>query len=480
MDTFLSRYRNLIVLAAILFAQIIALAIQVRRPSDEGETRLIRVWAISAVTPFEKAVVHSQEWVQGLFTNYAYLRGVRRENRELRAEIERMKIEQARFDEDARMARRVQALLGFKEQYVDSTVAAQVIGTSGSEQSRVLYIDKGSSDGIKTDMAVITPTGIVGKIVQVAPEWSQVLPINDQFSGVGAALKDSRLQGILKGAPNGATTLQYIMSDEKVVPGEDVITSGGDRIFPKGLPVGKVVSVAPGKDLFLNIRVIPSSRLDGLEEVLVVTRITEKMPDTKDLGPLRASDILAERLPTVPNKTEVDAAGNAKPGGATPTQPGAAAAGTTAPPAGATTRPPTPGTVVNKPATGATASGTATNKPAGATTTPRTTTAGATNGTTPPVKPKPAGTTPPASAQGGANGAANGTTPPVKVRVVNNYDDSTPAPKKTKPAASDSTTTAPESKPAAPEPAPTTQSEPPPASTQPPSTSPPAGAQPQP
>jgi rod shape-determining protein MreC len=87
----------------------------------------------------------------------------------------------------------------------------------------------------------------VGKIAQVFPDSAQVLPINDQFSGVGAALKDSRLQGILKGAPNGATTLQYIMSDEKVVPGEEVITSGGDRIFPKGLPVGKVVSASPAR-----------------------------------------------------------------------------------------------------------------------------------------------------------------------------------------------------------------------------------------
>jgi len=350
MDTFLGRYKNLIVLAAILFAQIIALAVQVRRPTDQGDTRLIRIWAISAVAPLEKAVVHSQEWVQSLWTNYVYLHGVRRENRELLAEIERMKIEDARLSEDALMARRVQALLGFKEQYVDSTVAAQVIGTSGSDQSRILYIDKGSNDGIKPDMAVITPTGIVGKIVQAAPEWSQVLPINDQFSGVGAALKDSRLQGILKGAPNGATTLQYIMSDEKVTPGERVITSGGDRIFPKGLPVGTVASVAPGKDLFLNIRVIPAARLDQLEEVLVVTKITEKMPDAKDLGPLRASDILAERLPSVPNKAEVDAAGNAKPAGATPV-PGAAGNASAAGANGTISRTPASATTGTKPAT---------------------------------------------------------------------------------------------------------------------------------
>jgi rod shape-determining protein MreC len=399
MDTFLGRYRNLLVLAAILFAQIIGLALQVRRPTDAGETRLIRLWAVSAVTPIESAVIHSQEWVGNLWTTYIYLHGVRRENRELRAEIGQMKIEEARLSEDARMARRIQSLLAFKEQYIDSTIAAQVIGTSGSDQSRVLYIDKGSNDGITTDMAVITPGGIVGKIAQVFPDSAQVLPINDQFSGVGAALKDSRLQGILKGAPNGATTLQYIMSDEKVVPGEEVVTSGGDRIFPKGLPVGRVISSEPGKDLFLNIRVIPSARLDQLEEVLVVTKITEKMPDAKDLGPLRASDILAERLPTVPNKTEVDAAGNAKPGSTSGTTSAATGTGTgTGTAAGTAAHPAAPGNGTGKPVVGAT---TIPNKPAGAANASPT---AATNGT---VKPK--ATTP-------ANGGAAGTT----VKPANN------------------------------------------------------------
>jgi rod shape-determining protein MreC len=345
MDTILGRYKNLIVLAAILFAQIIALAMQVRSPAAEGETRLIRVWATAAVTPFEKAVVHTQKWAHDKWDGYLYLRHVDKENQELRAEIDRMKLEQARLAEDANMARRIQTLLAFKEQYVESTIAAQVIGTSGSEQSRVLFIDKGSNDGVKADMAVITPTGVVGKIVQVFPGSSQVLPINDQLSGVGAALKAMRLQGILKGAPNGTTTLQYIMSDEPVKPGEEVITSGGDRIFPKGLPIGTVASVEPGKDLFLNIRVIPSARLDRLEEVLVVTKIQEKLPDAKDLGPIRASDILSERLPGVPATQTVDAAGNAAgtaggagnpdqanvPAGATAVKPGTATSPITTP-----------------------------------------------------------------------------------------------------------------------------------------------------
>lgn len=337
MDTFFGRFKNVVFLAAIVFAQVIGLAVQVKRASQEGDTRLIRVWAVGSVTPLEKGIVHAQHWVRGLWSNYLFLHNVRKENAELRRQIDQMKLDDVRLNEDAQMARRVQALLAFKEQYIDTTVAAQVIGTSGSEQSRILYIDKGSNDGIRNDMAVITPTGIVGKVVQVFGDSAQVLPINDQLSGVGAALKDSRLQGILKGAPNGATTLQYIMSDEKVVPGEEVVTSGGDHIFPKGLPVGKVSDVQPGKDLFLNIRVIPAARLDQLEEVLVVTKMVEKPPDTKDLGPIRASDILAERLPSVPTKTPaVDAAGNpaatngtvgANPAGTTP-NPNGAAAGT--------------------------------------------------------------------------------------------------------------------------------------------------------
>ncbi|HZD31694.1 MAG TPA: rod shape-determining protein MreC [Candidatus Angelobacter sp.] len=340
METILGRHKNLIVLAAILFAQLIALAVQVKRPTQDGDIRLIRVWAIAGVTPFEKAVVHSQNWVHDKWTGYVWLRGVRRENEELRADMERMKLQQARLSEDANMARRIQTLLAFKEQYIQNTIAAQVIGTSGSEQSRVLYIDKGSDDGIKPDMAVITPTGIVGKIVQVSAGSAQVLPINDQLSGVGAALKETRLQGILKGAPNGTTTLQYIMSDEPVKPGDLVITSGGDRIFPKGLEIGRVASAEPGKDLFLNIRVIPSARLDRLEEVLIITDIQDKLPDTKEFEPIRASDILSQRLPGVPVATGVDAAGNAIPQpGAVGLPAGAVPAGMTASPAGTMTAP---------------------------------------------------------------------------------------------------------------------------------------------
>jgi len=221
-----------------------------------------------------------------------------------------MRLEQARMSQDADQAHRLQALLSFKEQFISKTMAAQVIGWSGSEQSRSIYIDKGAREGIKSDMAVITKDGIVGKVLQVfglnplERSVSQVLLIDDQTSGVGAILDKTRLQGILRGTPSGDVVLEKVMSDETVPVGELVLTSGGDGIFPKGLPVGKVTRVAPGNDLFLNIRVRPAADLSRLEEVLVVTRIDEMQSQPEQTGPLRAVDILAERLPSVPPKPE--------------------------------------------------------------------------------------------------------------------------------------------------------------------------------
>ncbi len=311
MESVLGRYKNLIVLTAVLFAQILGLAVQVKRTTDTESSRLIRVWAVGTVTPFEKALVWIQTSTGSLWHNYFYLRGVRAENRQLKDQIERMRLEQVRMSQDADQARRLQALLAFKEQFISRTMAAQVIGSSGSEQSRSVYIDKGEKDGIKPDMAVITADGVVGKVLRVYGSTSLVLLISDQSSGVGAILEKSRLQGILRGTPAGEVTLEKVMSDETVAQGELVLTSGGDRIFPKGLPIGTVTRVFHGNEGFLNIRLKPAADLSKLEEVLVVTRIDEKQAEPEKSNPGRAVDILAERLPTVPPKPENPPAGTA-------------------------------------------------------------------------------------------------------------------------------------------------------------------------
>ena len=296
----MGRYRNVSFLAAAIFLQILGLAVQVKSPGENHPARLIRVWAVSTITPFEKGLVWAQNGASDIWHNYFYLRGVRQENRELRDQIEQLQIEQVRMKQDADQAHRLQALLAFKEQFIAKTLAAQVIGSSGSEQSRTVTIDRGSRDGIQPDMAVISATGVVGKVISVFKSTAQVLLINDQQSGVGTILEQSRLQGVLKGKSSGQLVIDKIMTDEEVKPGDRVLTSGGDQIFPKGLIIGNVDKIEKGPE-FLQVTVRPTAALNRLEEVLVILKKEERDP-TLTATHTRASDLLAERLPSVPDK----------------------------------------------------------------------------------------------------------------------------------------------------------------------------------
>jgi rod shape-determining protein MreC len=352
MESVLGRYRNLTILVGVLFLQVLGLAVQVKRSADVENTRLIRVWAVDLITPFERGLVWVQNGSGNILHSYLFLRGVRAENRQLKDQIEQMKLEEVRLSEDAAQAHRLQSLLAFREQFIVKPLAAQVIGSSGSDLSRSIYIDKGSNDGVAQDMAVITAGGIVGKVLRVYPSTSLVLMINDQSSGVGVLLEKSRLQGVLRGTPNGELVLERVMSDETVAPGETVLSSGGDQIFPKGLPVGTVSKVSPGKEMFLNIKVKPAADLSRLEEVLIVTEKQEREAVAEGSARVRAADILARRLPSVPDRPTPVA-------GAVPA--GNAASSVTGPGGSGSAKPQPNGT--DKPTTG-TATGTVT-KPVG-------------------------------------------------------------------------------------------------------------------
>ena len=296
----MGRYRNVSILGAAIFLQIVGLAVQVKRSNENRSSRLIRVWAVSAITPFEKAIVSIQSGASDIWHNYFYLRGVRQENRQLKDQIEQLQLEQVRLQQDANQAHRLQVLLGFKEQFIAKTLAAQVIGSSGSEQSRTVYIDKGSRDGVQQDMAVISADGVVGRVITVYKSTSQVLLINDQQSGVGSIFERSRVLGVTQGKASGGLVIDKVMADEDVKPGDKVLTSGGDLIFPKGLLIGTVAKLEKGSE-FLQITVKPAAALNRLEEVLVIIKKEEREPASTGV-PVRAADILAQRLPSVPDK----------------------------------------------------------------------------------------------------------------------------------------------------------------------------------
>lgn len=311
MESFLSRFRNVIVLVIVLSAQTVLLATQIKRPKDpqrpeSGTTRLIRLWAVEIFVPLEHAFTATGHFFSNSWHNYVDLRGVRQQNQELQHQLDLLRLQEVRLAEDAGQARRLQALLAFKEQYISQTVAAQVVGTSGTDRSRVFYIDKGSNDGLKTDMPVISPAGVVGKINKVFPNTAQVLAISDPQSGAGVMLEKSRVRGVLRGTARSFPEItKTVMSDEKVDRGERVLTSGGDQIYPRGMEVGIVDQVLPDREgePFLTLRVRPSADLNRLEEVLVITKVEDKQTEPSEApAKLRASDILAERLPKVTPK----------------------------------------------------------------------------------------------------------------------------------------------------------------------------------
>jgi rod shape-determining protein MreC len=324
MESFLSRFKNPLVLIAILLVQTIALATQVRRAADpqrpDGQhVRLVRLWANALVSPFEKASAFAGHGVRYGWSDYVALRGVRRQNEDLKKQLAQLRLERAAISEDAVEAQRLRHLLDFKQHYIQGTVAAQVIGTSGSDQSRLLLLDKGANDGLKPGMAVITPDGVVGKLRDVFPSTSQLLLLSDPTSGAGVFLQSTRIRAILKGSPTGQIVIQDLTPDDRIKPGEKVLTSGGDLVFPRGLAVGTVESLKldPEHQPYTLITLKPAANLNQLEEVLVVTATGNNLdPKTEQElaadAASNAADVRAEKLPSLHEQGDpADASGTA-------------------------------------------------------------------------------------------------------------------------------------------------------------------------
>lgn len=298
-----ARHKSLTLLAGMVIAQLLLLAVQIKR---EGQVRLIRVWAVEMVYPLQRVSSWAIDGVAHGWGGYVGLRHARENNDTLRAELDQLKVRNAELEGRALEADRLAGLLNFRTAHSEvPMIAARVIGGSPDSGSQLVYISRGSRDGIRRDMGVITPDGVVGKIIAVFPDTSQVLLMGDKDSGVGALLADTRTQGPVKGTGEPLLSLEYISNDEKVSVGEGVLTSGQDRIFPKDLPVGTVVEATPDrKTPFMNIRVKPAAHLDRLEEVLVLLTRNDlnlkKEADANVPAPPTAAPVKAAAAPEKP------------------------------------------------------------------------------------------------------------------------------------------------------------------------------------
>jgi len=276
MDLILNRYRNLTALVAAILVQLVLLAYQVK---SNQEVRLIRVWAVSAVTPLARLLEGGRSGSVNFFRDYFVLLDVREQNKRLQTDLNRVQLENQVLRSELDTAERGKALSVFQEQSGMKTVAARIIGNSPGSNGRVVLIDRGTGSGIQPGMAVITPDGIVGKIVSSYPTASNLLLITDPAFAAGVLSQKNRVHGTLKGTGNSNVIVDYVQNEQNVEVGEWFYTAGDDRIFPKGLLAGTVTAVRPGrtvKEIFLS----PSGLQHGLEDVLVILEGDHKpIPD---------------------------------------------------------------------------------------------------------------------------------------------------------------------------------------------------------
>jgi rod shape-determining protein MreC len=266
MESLLYRYRNITVLLVALFSQLIVLAWQVR---SDSEVPLVRFWAITAVTPVASAIENARNGTAGFFGNYFAIRDARQQSRKLRSDVDRLTLENQLLKNELASAQRVETMAGFQIHSPSKMIGARVIGTTTGNGAKSLLIDRGTSAGVHKGMAVVTPAGIVGKILAVYPFASQVLSVSDPGFAAGVESQKNHVRGVLKGVGTGSAKVDYIPTGQKVEVGEMFFTSGEDRVFPKGLMVGRVTGVRDGTS-FQDIVVQPSGSEAAPEEVLIV------------------------------------------------------------------------------------------------------------------------------------------------------------------------------------------------------------------
>jgi len=267
-QAFIARHRPFFILAAVLVAQLLLLSLQITRNHD---VRLIRVWAVAVVDPFQRSLRGVTDISVGAWRTYRHLLRAQQENQELRTQLASAESQLQQLSEQAAESGRLRAVLEFKNQLPFQTVAAEVIASSPGENSNAVFIGKGIDAGLTSDLAVITPEGVIGKTIAVFSHSSQVLLLTDPSSGVGVLLEKTRVQGVLKGDSRNLCLIRYIMNEEPVASGEAVLTSGLDQIYPKGIRVGSVVGTSAG-NIYKNVEVKPAADLSRLETVLVVLK----------------------------------------------------------------------------------------------------------------------------------------------------------------------------------------------------------------
>ncbi len=254
----------------------VALAIVVMtvwyRESDSGPVHRVRTGVQAVAAPLSSGGELVTRPVRGLFAWAGDLGVSRSQLEQLRSQNEQLRTRVGELEEARQENVRLRSLVKLAQARELPSIAARVIGRPTNSWEGVITIDRGSRDGIKTGMPVVGPRGLLGQTVQVGPGYARVRLITDQRSGVAAMVQRNRATGIVRGSIEGDLALDFVSKETTVKAGDVVITSGLGGVYPKGIVVGEVSSVAKEPNgLYQQIGVTPGGDVSRLEEVLVLT-----------------------------------------------------------------------------------------------------------------------------------------------------------------------------------------------------------------
>ncbi|SMC41646.1 rod shape-determining protein MreC [Desulfocicer vacuolatum DSM 3385] len=276
---FSKRFVFLILAVFVVLANLVYLAVGSK--GGVPVSRLERL-TIALVAPFQMAVTRTTDAVQDVWAVYFASVSAARENKMLKKALALATADQNRCRELALENQRLRKFIYFKQAEAQIMVAAKVIARDPSPWFSTMMIDKGNQDGLCKGLPVVAAQGIVGQVVAVAGRYSRVLLITDRNSSVDALVQSTRARGIVQGDNTETCFFDYALRKETVTVGDDIVASGLDQIFPKGVSIGKVVDVKKeNSDLFQHVRVKTSVDFNTLEEVLVFVKQTGPTEDVR-------------------------------------------------------------------------------------------------------------------------------------------------------------------------------------------------------
>ncbi len=265
------RKNHIIIISGLLALFSLHLALTDTSVGERGYV-IKRLLAVT-LTPLQNSILSIYRTGSGAVDNYVAVVGTKKENERYRKALVAMAGENQRLKEELKLSGRLKELLQYKEQSALKTTSAGIIAYNTAKWTSTAVINKGSADGLESNMAVLSPTGIVGRIIEVTPSTATVLLNTDPRSNIESMVERTRVKAIAEGNGKGMIVLKYVRELDDVRAGDKVITSGFSGLFPKGLIIGEVTTVKKGRDNFFNyIEVTPQVDFKSIEDVLVVLK----------------------------------------------------------------------------------------------------------------------------------------------------------------------------------------------------------------